>query len=62
VPVKISELRELLSEFSLYTPMRLGLEAFIESRMSCLEGVNLLIHMEVIQEADSLVTIIEPRV
>jgi len=42
--------------------MRMGLEAFTESRMSCVEGVNLLIHMEVIQEADSLVTIIERRV
>ena len=62
MPVKISELRELLSEFSLYTPMRMGLEAFTESRMSWVEGVNLLIHMEVIQEADSLVTIIERRV
>ena len=57
--MKISELRELLSEFSLYAPMRMGLEAFTESRGGWVEGVNLLIHIEEVQDAERLLSIIE---
>ena len=58
-PVKNSELRELLSQLSLHTPMRIGLEAFTESRRGWVEGVNLLIPMEALQDPERLLSIIE---
>jgi hypothetical protein len=61
VAVEISELRELLSQLSLCAPIRIGLEAFVESRRGWVEGVNLLIRMEAVQDADSLLSIIERR-
>jgi len=60
-PVKKSELRDLLSQLSLHTPMRIGLEAFTESRKGWAEGVNLLIHIGVLQDAEGLLSIIESR-
>ena len=60
-PVENSELRELLSQLSLYTPMRIGLEAFTESRRGWIEGVNLLIPMEALQDAERILSIIERK-
>ena len=58
-PVKKSELWELLSQLSLHTPMRIGLEAFTESRRGWVEGVNLLIHIGALQDPERLLSIIE---
>jgi hypothetical protein len=60
-PVKNSELREILSQISLHTPMRMGLEAFTEPQRGWIEGVNLLIHIEALQDAEGLLSIIESR-
>jgi len=60
-PVKNSELRELLSQLSHHTPMRIGLEAFTESIRGWVEGVNLLIHIRALQDAEVLLSIIESR-
>ena len=57
--MKNSELLELLSQLSLHTPMRIGLEAFTESRRGWVEGVNLLIHIGALQDAEELLSIIE---
>ena len=57
--MKNSELRELLSQLSHHTPMRIGLEAFTESIRGWVEGVNLLIHIGALQDPERLLSIIE---
>ena len=59
--MKISELLDLLSQLSHHTPMRIGLEAFTESRRGWVEGVNLLIHIGALQDAEGFLSIIERR-
>jgi len=41
--------------------MRIGLEAFKESRRGWVEGVNLLIHIGALQDVEVLLSIIESR-
>ena len=60
-PMKNSELRELLSQLSLHTPMRIGLEAFTEPQRGWVEGVKLLIHIGALQDAERLLSIIERK-
>ena len=49
----------LLSQLSLCAPMRIGLEAFMESRVGWVEGVNLLIRLEAIRDTERVLSIIE---
>jgi hypothetical protein len=59
--LEMSELRELLSQLSLCAPMRIGLEAFTERRRGWVEGVNLLICMDILRDAERVLAIVENR-
>jgi hypothetical protein len=52
---------ELLSELSLYSPIRIGIEAFTENRGVWDKCVNLLIYIEIAQDIDNILSIIKSR-
>jgi hypothetical protein len=57
--METSEVFKLLSQLSLCAPMRIGLEVFTESRVGWVEGINLLIRLEAIRDAERVLSIIE---